>query len=517
MCGVGLLGTRSDGADGLVEPESSPSAIAIRRCVERKRRELVVAARMLAAANIEMLERAPKIVAGLGSMDDCVLAGRLGAPQPAWSAKQLEQRGQLYARLAEAENYRHAGDREARRAALHEAAELAQQLDDPSLRAEVDQRLGHMAIEDGDTDAGLAQVEGAYFAAVEAGDELLAADTASLLVFLAGARGNDPERGQGWVEHARALFNKLDVDTRRRARLSAHQGAVADIAGDAHGSLEHYRRAVALVEGDPDASELLMVALNGVAIALEVSGNPKAALATYAQLEPILRLEYGPRHPSYAALANNIGAAHQAVGEFEQAIELHEQARSIADAQGNERLEMSALTNLCFAHDSARHGELGLARCRAAVALCEGMFPDARSRCGSTYMGLGNTLASVGAGEEALAAYRAVFDGYAEVHEPDDPLMAWAWSSLGAGHVAVEDWAEANRTYERAHELALAGEFPASEIAEIQFGLAQAKHGLGEPTRAYALAHAAANAYRAGGFELAAAEVDAWLDTHESP
>lgn len=494
----------------LLRGEDQP-ATAARRCVERKRRELVAVSRMLGDPTPIMLERALQIVEDLGSVDDCILVVRSGAPVLARSAEQLEQSDRVHARLAEAKAHRHAGDRDAQRSDLAEAAELAAALDEPSLLAEVDQRLGHMAVEDGEIEAGLAQVEEAYFTAAKAGDELLAADTASLLVFLA-SRAGDVERGQRWALHAEAHFSKLDADDIRWARLSTHRGALADAAGDPEQSLAHYRRAVdSLRSSGVDTPGLLLVALNGVAIGLEITGDLAEALATYAKIEPILRAEYGDRHPDYGVLANNIGAAHQAVGELEVAIEWHERARAIAVSRGLERLRLSALINLCFAHGSARHGERGLHRCRAAVELCREIYEGATQRCSSAYMGLGNHLAATGAGEDALAAYREVFEAYAANYQADDPNMAWAWSSLGAGHVAVQAWADAREAYEQAGELAAKGAFPRTEVAEIEFGLAKAWLGLGEPERARELASSAATAYRETGHSIAQREVGEWL------
>src|SRR5690606_36195787 len=101
------------------------------------------------------------------------------------------------------------GDREAQQATLERARALAEQSSDRAVLAEVDKDLGYVLLDDGDIEGGLAQVEGAYFAAVEAGDELLAADTATLLVHLVGSRGRQPSRGQTWANHPRATLTKL--------------------------------------------------------------------------------------------------------------------------------------------------------------------------------------------------------------------------------------------------------------------------------------------------------------------
>jgi tetratricopeptide (TPR) repeat protein/predicted Ser/Thr protein kinase len=491
---------------GLLDADES---IAIRRCVERRRGELVTVARMFGDPSPGMLERAPRIVAELGTVADCLLAAE-SEPRRDFSPEQLDRIGQLHARLAEAGVHRHAGERVDQRNALTLALEIATALGDPSSMAEVEIHLGHMQVEDGETEVGLARVERGYFAAVASGDELLAADTANRLVFLAGAQGRDAERGHRWADHAHALFDKLDADPIRRARLSAYRGALAETEGDLAASLAHYRRSLDLLV-DVDAPELRIVVLNGIAVGLGGTGDSAGALATFGELEPILRAEYGDRHPHYAVLINNIGAAKQAIGEFEAAIEHHEHARVIADAQGLDRLKVHVLVNLCFAHNSAGHDERGLSDCRAGLELCLAVFTGDKAMCSSAYMALGNTLATISDGPGALAAYREVFDGYAESYAPDDPLMAWAWSSMGAGHLAVGAWSDARDAYRRAIELATAAGFPAAEVAEIRFGLAKALDALGEPEAARELAHEAATAYLQAGHDRAEAEIRDWL------
>lgn len=489
------------------------SATATRRCVERKRRELASVSRMLAEPSGRMLERAPEIAAELSSVDDCRFAARPGVSVAAGGDVELELLGQAHAALAAAKVHRRAGQREQQRAALQRAAEIVAQLGDLGLGAEVDQRLGHVAVEDGAVTAGLDQVERAYFAALESGEDLLAADTASLLVFLAGGLGRYPVRARGWARHAEALFAKLEVDALREARLLAHRGAMEAEASHPAESLSHYRRAVGVLrESGVEAPILMLSALNGVAIGLETTGDPRAALEIYAEIEPLIRHLHGDQHPRYGALINNIGGAHQAIGEFDLAIELHERAESIAVLHGLANLRHGALVNLCFAHASARHGERGLPHCEAGLELCLELHEA--DDCTSDQMALGNTLAALGEGERALAAYRAAFEGYAAIFAAEDPAMVWAWSSLGAGHVAVEDWPSAHAAYERALDLVGVSPLPAAEVAEIQFGLARASLGLGKPLRAEALALEALAAYGQSGQVVAEQEVREWLDTH---
>ena len=488
-----------------------------RRCFERRREELAAVSTLLADPSPKTLERAPDIVGALELMEDCERFAGIEFPIPERTADELERTQKAYALLAAARVHAQAGSRDEQRAALDEARAIVDTLDDKELQAKLDQRRGYVAIDDGDLESGLEQVEAAYLGALEAGADLLAADTATLLVYLAGAAARQPERGERWATHARALLAKIDAGPKRRGRLSAYLGALAGQTGRADDSLAHYREAVEWL-GDTSSEDpvLMMAALNGVAIGLETTGDARAALAMYERLEPLARAEFGPRHPRYSRTINNIGSAQQAVGDYDAAIESHEYAIEIAVEHGMVRAEHSARLNLCFAHASARNGARGLADCNAAIETCLKMFDGNANRCSNDYMALGNTLAHLGRGEEALAAYQTVFEAYEADYEPDDPLMAWAHSSLGAGHVAAGNWEQAKEQYTRARELGAHAAWPAAELAEIDFGLARALHALGEPQRAIELARGAARAYEENGQRIAAAEIQDWLDDVES-
>lgn len=483
-----------------------------RRCLERRREELVAVSALLADPSPKTLERAPDIVAALEPMEDCKRFDGLELPITERTQDELERTRRAYALLAEAQVHAQAGSRDEQRAALDRARELVETLDDRELTATFDQRRGYVAINDGDVEAGLEQVERAYLGALEAGADRLAADTATLLVYLAGAAGRQPERGERWATHARALQAKIDAGPLRRGRLSTYLGALTSQAGHADESLAHYREAVDWLADSPsDDPAMMIAALTGVAIGLETTGDAPAALAMYKRLEPVTRAEYGPRHPRYSRMINNIGSAQQAVGDYDAAIESHEYAIEIAVEHGMARAEHSARLNLCFAHASARNGARGLEHCNAAIAGCLKMFDGNANRCSNDYMALGNTLAHLGRGDEALAAYQTVFDAYAADYEPDDPVMAWAHSSLGAGHVAAKNWEQAREQYTRARELGAHAAWPPAELAEIDFGLARAVHALGDPQRALELARGAAVAYEESGQTIAAGEVREWL------
>lgn len=485
-----------------------PRVGATRRCVERKRRQLVALSELFAEASPSTLAHAPELSRELGSMQDCVLAARTSEARRHPNVDE-GRRAEIEAAVIDAQLFARNGERGRQRERLEFARALAGETELSSLRAEVERDLGFVWVDDGEVERGLEQVESAYFLALEAGDELLAADTATLLVHLAGARAGQPDRGRGWARHAQALLEQLDGDDVRRARLAAHEGASAD---DPARSLAHYRRAEALLDGAPEPAPGLEVAvLNGLAIGHELAGRGREALAIYEELGEALRWEYGEHHPRFGYHLNNNGAALQSVGEFERAIGLHEQARTIGSASEIPRLVMHANTNLCFAHASAGHGELGLPDCEAAVEGCRDLYASAPGSCSSQFMALGNTLAKIGRGPEALAAYQAVFDAYLIRFGEDDPEMAWAWSSLGAGHLAVGDWASASADYTRAMAFAERATLPPAEIAEMQFGLARALHGSGQDDRARPLAEAAARAYEDAGQGLAAREVEALL------
>lgn len=492
-----------------------------RRCAEARRIELAQFGEQLQALRGDDLAKAPALARALPAVSDCRLRTREASkatdtqvggttrsgPSPDLAA-QVEA---VHRHLAQAQAHMGQGQLDAAGEGLDLAKQAAQAAGQKSLLARVDLAQARLQAMRGELEAGLALAEAAYFTAVAEGAELLAVDIAMRLAKLSARGGHKSRQAERWLRQASASLQQLGGDTCREVLIAAFKGDAALEDHDIATSLAHYTEALnKLAQLEPPDELLEADLLIDKAIALEGKGEYASTLAIYDQVEGMLRRNYGEQHPKLGAFMNNKGAALQAAGRYDEALPYHQSADAIAKRNGMPHRRVSALTNLCFAYNSAGQAQAGLSACELATEVCLQTY-EALSDCAQATMALGNALASVGDGQAALAAYRQTFDGYAQVHAPDDPAMAWGWFSLADGYHAAGEWVEAEAAYRRTLELGQGDALAPSDRAEIAWGRAKVARGRGDVKAAERLGNEAVRLYREAQLEGQVEKVERWL------
>jgi tetratricopeptide (TPR) repeat protein len=300
-------------------------------CLERHRRELDAAVRLLRQADPAMLANAVQLVHGLGWIAACE------DPEAVATERRLpddpEQRAaveQAAAELGEARLLELSG-RYAEATALAERARArAEPLDDAPLLAAADLRLGSVAASRGDHGVSRRLLLRGIQTAEGARQDELAADGWIRLLWVAGVELEDTEQGDIWVGFARAALRRLGDDPLREAELVHNLGGLYYRRGRYDEAFEHYQRALEVQRaqlGD-DAPDVART-LNHIANVLLMSGQPRRSLSYSRRSLEIRRELLGPQHPLVAASLNNVASAHLDLRGWDEARRAVDEALAI--------------------------------------------------------------------------------------------------------------------------------------------------------------------------------------------
>jgi tetratricopeptide (TPR) repeat protein len=305
-------------------------------CLERHRRELGAAVRLLGRADPAMLANAVQVVHGLPWIAACedleAVASERRLPDDAEQRATLTQGA---AELGEARLLELSG-RYAEAAALAERARTrAEALADEPLLAAADLRLGSIAASRGDHGTSRRLLVRGIQTAEGARQDELAADGWIRLLWVAGVELEDTEQGDIWVGFARAALRRLGDDPLREAELVHNLGGLYYRRGRWHEALEHYQRALEvqreqLGEAAPDVARTL----NHIANVLLMSGEPRRSLRYSLRSLELRRELLGPQHPLVAASLNNVASAHLQLRAWDDARRAIDEALVITGGSG---------------------------------------------------------------------------------------------------------------------------------------------------------------------------------------
>jgi tetratricopeptide (TPR) repeat protein/predicted Ser/Thr protein kinase len=219
---------------------------------------------------------------------------------------------------------------------------------------------------------------------------------------------------------------------------------------DAESSLENaYFEAAEL--GLDDLAADLAVALVGTVG--EHGGNPEggkrwarhADLALAGVAEP----EDGVRR---ATLANELGAAHQAAGEYDAAKRLHERAASIhTRVLGDEHPAVgTSLANLATAHQATGDYDEARRVHERALAIRRAALGPRHPYVAMSLNDLATTQQMAGNSEEALRLHGRALQLKREVLSADHPSIAASLANLADTHQTMGHFDEAQELHERA-------------------------------------------------------------------
>jgi len=537
-------------------------------CLAGRRRSLAAAAEVLQSRPAQAVEHAGEILSSLGDIDLCADTGvllQLGSAGPTTlaSAATQAQAAEVRRRLARASALLATGDVGGADPVVAEAVQLAKNLDDGALQAEIYYLEGQVKLARGEVADAIRLFDRAVEQAVSSHHDELPADVWLTLALRGGAREQRPAETEQWLGQGEAWLRRLNhASDPRRIQLEYARGNLQLTAGDARTALVTLTRALELAEAGWGKNDPRLVSL--LRARAGVHARLRQAKPAVMDGERALTLgisAWGPDYPDIARTRRALGLLYiEQLGDVERgeheitlALRLYtaqlgadsievancEQALSQAGQYRGDyaaALEHAERAEKIYAArlggENPRYGEalMGIGVLRfmrkdfaGSLAAYEAAFPILRAAWGNkhTTVGIllsntGETLLAMGRAESAQADFKQALEILQNSVGPDHADLALPLKGLGLAYLTRKQPREAVAPLERA--LALRTQSAAAsdpqELAEIRWGLARALREVGHnSSRARALAEAALATYRGLGNESAGRveEITRWL------
>ncbi|MEM6993124.1 MAG: serine/threonine-protein kinase [Myxococcota bacterium] len=282
----------------------------VRRCLAAAQAEWTAVIRSLHRPS----KRAPRLavtaVAALPPPEACAL------PEASLSLEAPPDPHGLLAQLTEARALGRIGRYEESIELAAAVLAEARTLGDGGATASALVRIGQSQDELGDYDDAAQNLGEAYFAALAAGENDLAVDAASLLVFVEGAHRAETRAAETWARHAAALVTAGHA----APGLSCNVGALHDAAGRYREAASEYRACIRSLAADGPGREIAMTtAIGGLGGALLRLGDTAGARE---QMDEALRRRQallGRQHPLVGLSHHNLGVVLLRLGRVREA------------------------------------------------------------------------------------------------------------------------------------------------------------------------------------------------------
>ncbi len=474
----------------------SEAALELRQqCLDRQRRDLSAATRLLAEADAQTIPRADRLVGSLPdpqACDDLQALGRLAPPTDPTIRAAVEA---VENRLGEAHALEAAGDY----AQSLEVAKAARVDADATgyapIMAEALWWVGHMEGLEGQAAQEETTLHRAAQLATEAGHDPLLADVWLDLVWNTGMGQSRHDDGLNWANYAEAVINRLGRPDRRLSRLLCYRGNLLWAKHELDAALEHAQSCL-------EIRERIMPGAPLVATTHAYVGNVLIDLARYEHAELAFRkgLEieiaaHGDQHPQVATLHNGLGVVFYHQHRLEEAEAQYQKAHDIN------------LTLLGPEHPDLLYAQGNIAGCRRergdydgaleamlrVEALVTKNFPPVHREVGTTQHNIAELLALQGDYASAIERFDRAVAVRLEVHGTTHPFVANSLTARGESRLALSRDADALADFERALQIrAAADDHREHEYGRTRFGLARALWRTGgDRARALALAERA--------------------------
>ncbi|MEM6993449.1 MAG: serine/threonine-protein kinase [Myxococcota bacterium] len=347
------------------------------QCLSDSARHLAALANVLATPDAETVERAIGAVRDLPPLARCqdaaTLLASVSLPEDPSTVDRIEMlRGQLAYVRAE----KTAGRWEPAREKMSTILEDAKQVGYSPLVADALRLDGDLAADAGDYATAAEQLEAAYWAAVEAGDDR---ETAAAAVALASIVGSELDRRsdcETWLRHAEGAIERLDSAGVQaedlRANVAVAYGVSLFDEGKLAESLVELKRGRALFVVSKGEEDLEVAAVDlTTASVLTGLGRFDEALETFERVLESYTAAFGDGHPRLALLHGAIANLHRMTGKSALAVEHAKAGLAIVDAayDGNHPLAAKLQFNLGGAEEHRGNIDEAAVAFEAAAAL----------------------------------------------------------------------------------------------------------------------------------------------------
>jgi tetratricopeptide (TPR) repeat protein len=392
------------------------------------------------------------------------------------------------------------------------------------LTAEVERAVGQAYERAARFDAATEHMQAALHLASAAGDDRVAAEAATDLVWLAGRHLSDVETAERWLPHAVAAVERLGDRPLHVAKLLNAQGLLAGLAGRVDEACTHYEEAHRLYaqELGSEHPDTLTAITNLGAMEMQ-RGAYARARDLHASVLRSLEGIYGPLHPEIAIALINLANARTRLGELADATDDIERAIRIRrDALGEEHPEVAtALNNLGAIQEARGMYEDAERTHRAALQIFKATLPADHPNIGASMTNVGSSLERQGKLDDAIVALENGRAILADALPAEHPYLAYADVSLGAALRGAGRLQDAQVALDRARAACDRGTIEPGLCALADFERARLSWDARPASRgdAHASAAAALQTLEETPFAVARQHLDemrAWVSAHDS-
>ena len=323
-------------------------------------------------------------------------------------------------------------------------------------------------------------LEESLYAAERIGYGRVEAEALIGLAGFVGYQSADLENGMRYVEHARAVVDRIDNPPRFVAALEVVSANMPLRGGKAAEAVQHYENALAMPTSDATMLRHNFAAGVNIGTAHAILGDDKAALAAMEIAASRTLAELGPRHPTYGTAVMNIGATHWHMGDLERASEVLAKAKKILEeALGHDHPQVARVLHNQGAvlYDQGKLEE-ALKAYDEALKIKRKLHEAPHPTVALTAANKGDALLQLGRYEQADASLREAIEQWEASVGPEHPDLALALTTLGRVRIAQKRPKDAVQLLERASKLRAPGASD-RDLWEQDLALAQALHDAG--------------------------------------
>jgi len=380
-------------------------------CFARARAGLGAAIEQLATADATVVQHAVALVDALPEVAACDdlegLRARVPPPEDPELAAEVER---LRGELAKGYTVLLAGRLDAAEAALRELLEVAQSVDYPPVRAEIETALAEVLLAKAQHDEAERLSRASLTTALAHGDDRIAVRAAANLVILLGARATRFAEAEWLGDLALGLAQRRS-EPMVLADVHNSVGGLLDRQARYDEAETHFRTGLELLQGEYGEEHLEVAVLHeNLGTTLLGQGRLEDGLAEHRRALLIREGQLGPEHPMIAIGHSNVGTSLQEVGRFEEA-----------------------------------EAEL-----RHAIDLLERAFGPNHPDAAMAHINLAVVLDELGRHEAAQTEYRRSIAVFERVYGPDHPFVAQGYNNLGTSFEDEGRLAEAEAEFRRA-------------------------------------------------------------------
>ncbi len=435
-----------------VSGERSPEAwAASTRCLtERKAQVASLLEALIEGADADAASRTVSAVAGLPRIEPChddALLARVHSREPDAAS------GAIRERLRKAQALQAAGDLQAGRRLAEALTDDAADSPNARLRAQI--LLARGQIEDLAGEPGVARehLGDAFDFALAAGEDDVAADAASRLLYVVGSHFSELDQALVWGRVAEGLHARLGARNElAMARLQSHLGDVYRVHDKLDESHAAFTRALQMQTGllgteHPDVA----ASYSGVGNVLFAQGKYVDAEQAQHKALAVLQSALGEDHPRVAGAYNSLGKAYGAQGRLEDAERAHVAALAIQRAAfPPDHPDIgTSLASLAYAYFAQGKHEQAEQTAKDAVAISDKALGAAHPRAAFPSKVLGRLYHAQGRYAEAEQAFSSALAVEEEALGPDHGEVGKTLSSLAVVYLPLGRYDDAERVLQR--------------------------------------------------------------------